>query len=558
MKNSNNKFKNPLFFFKIIFGSDKRFLLILLGYSVAVSILSLALPISIQSLINSITNTAMVPPLFTLALGLLILLGLSSVINAMQAVLTEQFQQQFFARMVTEISLRCSYASYTSFEAMNKSELMNKFFEIITVQKSVPYLMTGIFFISLQTLVGIIISSLYHPIYFIFNIFLVSAIYIGLRWHHQRATEYAIAESSKKHSLASWLQEIGRSHHLFKSKMAKQYASKKSASLIQNYLTYRKLHFKHLFSQISFLLVLYTVSNSALLFISGYLVLKGQLTLGQLVATEVIFSSIFVNFYKAGNYLESYYDIVASTDKLNYFFDLELEEPKGSVVERPVSISFKDSVYAYKSDLITLNYSFKPGKRYLIKTNSSSLKKLFTDIIHGYVSPKSGFVFLNQLQMSDLDIHRYRDHVGMVDSDGLLECTIGEYLSFSNEVVNEFKLIEALKTVDLYDSLKSQGFDFDTPLHPSGHPLSRTDSFKLKMAKCVLDNPSIVMLNDYITEFTIKNKFLQDWIHQFSPEAIIIFLESGTHPDFEFDYILQLDPSGLHEISPIGGDLIDA
>jgi putative ABC transport system ATP-binding protein len=545
MNHSEKPLQIIIFLFRIVLGNDKRFFYILFGYSIAISILSLALPISIQSLINTITNTAMVSPLFTLTMALLVLLGLSSVINGLKTLLSEQFQQQFFSKMVAEISLRCSYASYQSLESMNRGELMNKFFEIVTVQKSVPYLVIGVFFIALQTLVGIIVSSLYHPFYFAFNILLLTSLFFGLKWHFNNATYYAIKESSKKHDLASWLQQLGRSHHLFKSKASKIFASKKSAEILKDYIHYRKSHFKHLFSQISFLLVMYTVLNAILLFISGYLVLKGQLTLGQLVATEVIFTSIFVNFYKAGNYLESFYDVVASSYKLKSFFNLDLESTAGDIIDRPTSLRFKDAVYTFKKDSVSLNFEFNSGKKYLVKTTSSSLKKLLTDAIMGYISPNSGFMVINQSLMSDLNLHHYRDYVSTVDSEILLECSVREYLTLSNHEQSDLTLIEALKTVDLYASFESQGFNLDTHLAPSGYPLSRTDVFKLKMAKCILDAPSIVILNDYTTEFTLDNTFLQHWIHSLSSDTMVIILESEVLSDCKFDEVIHLDGQGL-------------
>lgn len=547
MTSSNKKHHTIFSLFSLLLSPDKRFLAIILAYSVAISILSLALPISIQSLINSITNTAMISPLVTLSLLLLVLLGFSTLVRGLKVLVSEQFQQQFFARMVTEISLRCNYATHAGFESMNRGELMNKFFEIITVQKSLPYLLSGIFLIALQTLIGVIVSSLYHPLYFIFNLVLIASIYIGLRWHYKQALSYAIKECSEKHRLASWLQELGRAHHLFKSKNSKIYASKKSETLLEGFLKSRKLHFRHFFSQVTFLLVLYTFSNAILLFISGFLVLKGELTLGQLVATEVILSSIFVNLYKAGNYLETFYDISASTTKLNYFFDLELEKTSGTRVKPPFHLEFKDALFSINGSQVKLNYTFAPGKRYLIKTKSSSLKKLFNEIIHGYSAIEGGFAFVNQTPVYELDIHYYRNYIGIVDSDDILEGPLQDYLCLGNHRFDEFRFIKALKTVDVYEQMLAQNISFKTELHPSGYPFSRTNTFKLKMAKCIIDASSLVILNDYITEFIIENDYLQEWIKQLPPKSTVIFLESAVHPDLEFDHILTFDSTGLHE-----------
>ncbi len=89
--------------------------------------------------------------------------------------------------------------------------------------------------------------------------------------------------------------------------------------------TARKLHFRIVMRQIVFSLALQAVAATVLLGLGGWLVIQGELTLGQLVAAELIVMMIVSSFAKIGKYFESFYDLLASVDKLGKLFDLPVE-----------------------------------------------------------------------------------------------------------------------------------------------------------------------------------------------------------------------------------------
>ncbi len=81
-----------------------------------------------------------------------------------------------------------------------------------------------------------------------------------------------------------------------------------------------------MFSQVILLLTLYAVASVSLLVLGGWLVLKGQLTIGQLVAAELILSAVLYSFSQLGRDLENFYDLVASCQKLSKFYNFSIEK----------------------------------------------------------------------------------------------------------------------------------------------------------------------------------------------------------------------------------------
>ena len=160
----------------------------------------------------------------------------------------------------------------------------------------------------------------------------------------------SIKESKTKYAMAAWLEDLARCRTAFRYDGAAEFAMERSDQLIYDYLMARKKHFKVLIRQIIFMLLLQALATTALLAIGGILVISGQLSLGQLVAAELIVAVVVGSFAKLGKHIESFYDLMASIDKLGSLFDLPIERTDGllttgsekGIVVKDVSYSLPD------------------------------------------------------------------------------------------------------------------------------------------------------------------------------------------------------------------------
>ena len=162
-----------------IVGPDAAYLRLAAVYGVAISLLSLATPISVQLLINSVANTALPAPLWTLAGLLLVLLLFVAGLSAMRFWVMALFERRFFARVVAEITERAVHAQNPFFADQNRGDLFNRYFDLVVVQKAVPSLVIGAFTIILQSAVGLVVTSFYHPFFLAFNALLILLVLVG-------------------------------------------------------------------------------------------------------------------------------------------------------------------------------------------------------------------------------------------------------------------------------------------------------------------------------------------------------------------------------------------
>ncbi len=296
-----------------ILGKESNLFWISAVYGLAIGLLSLAIPLSVQLLINSVSFTAMMQPIVALGILLLILLSLWAILNALQFFVTEIFQSRFFVRVTSEIAILLTKSKQ---QGIDKRSIINHFFETVTIQKTIPKFLTKTFATFLQGFIGLILVSFYHPIFFLFSVVICFALWAIWSNFCSKAIDSSFSKSRIKYDIVKSFSEIDNDTNYLE----------KINSLSGDYLKERQRRFRSLFLQVILLLTLYVTASVALLVIGGWLILKGQLTIGQLVAAELILSVTLYNFSQLGRDLENFYDLVASCQKLSQFYDLPIEK----------------------------------------------------------------------------------------------------------------------------------------------------------------------------------------------------------------------------------------
>ncbi|MEO0975374.1 MAG: ABC transporter transmembrane domain-containing protein, partial [Pseudomonadota bacterium] len=193
---------------RLIVAPDAPFFYVAAIYAVAISVFTLAVPLSVQVLIEAVANTTVMRAVVVLSFVLFAVLALSGLLVALQVWAMEVFERRFFARMTSEIALRLVYADHEALQRRNRDDLMNRYFEIMNLQKTLPAIAVGGTTLLLQTIVGYVVVSFYHPVFFAFSIAHALLVYLVWRIVDRQATASAIDISSAKLDMADWLESI--------------------------------------------------------------------------------------------------------------------------------------------------------------------------------------------------------------------------------------------------------------------------------------------------------------------------------------------------------------
>ncbi len=285
-------------------------------FSIVVGILALASPIAVEALVNTVAFGRYLQPVIILALMLLTFLGFAAAIRALNTYVVEIIQRRLFVRVVEDLAYRLPRVEQAALDGQYGPELTNRFFDVVTVQKVTAALLLDGIAIVLQTVIGMAVLAFYHPFLLGFDFALLVSIAFAIFVLGRGAVKTAVKESKVKYAVAAWMEELTRNPTAFKMHGGMNLALERADKLAVDYLDARKKHFRIVLRQIVFALVLQAVAATALLGLGGWLVIMGELTLGQLVAAELIVMMIVGSFAKLGKHMESFYDLLASVDKL--------------------------------------------------------------------------------------------------------------------------------------------------------------------------------------------------------------------------------------------------
>ncbi|MGE0462741.1 MAG: peptidase domain-containing ABC transporter [Vicinamibacterales bacterium] len=493
---------DPLVRLRALLEGERRTLWVAVVYSAVIGLLSLVLPVAVQSLVNTIAFGAVLQPLVVLTLFVFVALGFSTALNAMRAFVVEIIQRSIFSRVATDVTWRLIRVRADAFDRYHGPELVNRFFDTVTVQKSASLLLIDGLSILMQTLIGMILLAIYHPWLAAFDVLLVVAMLAIIFGLGRGAIATSIRESKAKYALEAWLEQLAAHLVTFKSPGGPEYAVRRSQRLLEDYLTYRSKHFRILVRQIIGSFALQAIASSALLGIGGWLVIDRQLTLGQLVAAELVVAGMLSAFTKFGKQLEVFYDLSAAIDKLGDLVDLPLERAGGEGMPAgsgPAALSVRDLVVQYDDadgpSLSVRAWEVAAGERVGVTGPNGSGKSTLADVLFGLRTPRAGSVRLAGVDLRDVPLAALRRGVALVRDIELFPGTIVDNVRLGRDELTHAEVGDALAAVGLLDELLELPDGLDTELHPHGRPLSYRQASRLMIARAIAGRPRLIVLD---------------------------------------------------------------
>lgn len=479
---------------RAILGPERAFYGLAVVFAIATSVLTLAVPFSVQVLISTVLNSALTQSVVVLTAVLLALLAFYGLLYAVQAHVMDRFERRFFARFTQEIVLRFSYWKSAGSEQMNREELANRFFEIVTVQRNVPALMVSGSATLLQSLVGILVVSAYHPAFIVFSVALVAVLWLVYVLFARSAIRTKIAASKAKFRVASRIEELGRVHRSLRSVRGIREATQEADRVISAYLHAHREHFGYKLSQIVGIFALYALGSAALLGVGGWLVIRAELTLGQLVAAELILSMVFASLTRLPALLDQYYELCAALDKLGEFLELDLERPGGETVPAGShAITFQSLRPLSRPGHGAIQRELPAGTKLRV-TACDRDREALIDVLHRHREPADGSVRIGAQVLADLDPQQVRDAIAIVEDGELLERSILQNLTLGDALTRRAEVREALSAVGLIERVDDLPDGLDTQLARGAYPLTPEEALRLKVAAALVHRPALLVL----------------------------------------------------------------
>jgi ABC-type bacteriocin/lantibiotic exporter with double-glycine peptidase domain len=488
---------------------DRRDLLAIAAFAVAIGILQLATPVAVQALVNFVALGGAIQPVLIVALLLFVGLGFAATLTAVQAWIVEILQRRVFVRMVADLSARLPRVKLEALDKVYGPELLNRFFDIITLQKVGSYLLLDGLALLLSVLVGLVLLAFYHPVLLAFDIVLVAVIALVVLLPIRRGMATAIEESDAKYRTQAWLEEIGRNPLLFKSAGAQHWVLEVSDRLAGTYVARRARHYRVMLGQTIGALGLQVVASTALLAVGGILVIQGDLSLGQLVAAEIIVSLVVNAVAKMGKHLESFYDLMASTQKIGKLLDLPVEPragehhaPARSAGGAALRVRNLACTRGKATILAGLSFELGPGECLCVSGPSGSGKSTLVQHLWGLRRQSAGSIQLDGRDLRELSLESLRRAVGVASPVEVVQASVHENVRLGRPFVSDEDVRAALEEVGLLDELGELPEGSATELGSTGQPLSEGQIRRLLVARAIAGDPRLLVVEDLLDQLS--------------------------------------------------------
>ncbi len=499
-----------------LLSEEKRDIFYVFVYAAFVGIVSLTLPLGIQATVELVSGGVVFSSIYLLIA--LVLLGIlaSGGLQIMQITLVEYLQRRIFTKAALEFTFRIPRMKIESLSNLHAPELINRFFDVLTIQKGLPKLLGDLTSGIIQILFGLVLLSFYHPFFVFFGLILILTLILIFRITGPKGLQSSIQESKYKYKVVYWLEEIARTINSFKISGNTNLPVKKTEYNVNNYLINRKVHFKVLVNQYLYIVLFKAVITGGLLIIGTSLVINREITLGQFVAAEVIIILILNSVEKIITYMDVVYDMLTAVDKISQVTDLPLEKIGGIDLNnedliKGFSIRLKDLSYTYPDTdlpaIHNINTGFACGEKVCISGGNESGKTTLTNTISGINQNYKGSLTINDYSLRDLDLTNLRDKVAKnVSAEDIFEGTILDNIVVGKPQVSTRDAVEVMNFVGLSDKINMLPNGLNTQVISGGKGFSSSFVHKLILARCLVKRPRLLILNDFFASFQRSEK----------------------------------------------------
>lgn len=471
-------------------------------YAILFGLLQLTLPLGIQSIINFVLagsfSTSMIILIGAVVTGVLF----TGILQVNQMKLNEKIQQNLFAQYTFEFAHRIPKVDMKSVDGYYMPELVNRFFDVISLQKGLSKLLLDLPVATIQIVFGLILLSFYNAVFIVFGLLLLVILFLIIRYSSARGLATSMEESDYKYGVASWLQEIARVMKSIKFSRNTGIHITKTDELVSGYLEARTSHFKILLLQYWSLILFKVLITLAMLVVGGFLLIDQELNVGQFVAAEIVIITVLASIEKFIISLDKVYDVLTSVEKLGKVIDKPLEVSGNMPLDTTegISIETRDLSFAYNKDQVILKHvdmRIPAGKLVCIAGPEGSGKSTLLRLLTGSFSEFDGKILINGLPIGNYSLDSLRNATGIYFSQQeIFEGTLWENVSLGNCAYTPQEMIRLAEKIGLGNFIAEQPKGFETYIDPTGRRLSKTTTQRILFLRALAGKPKLLLLEE--------------------------------------------------------------
>lgn len=469
-------------------------------YAIFNGLIQLSLPVGIQAIIGFVLAGTM-----SASLGLLIGLIVTGVLlvgllQIAQMKIIERIRQKIFVRYAYAFADRIPRLDLRRADAVYLPELVNRFFDTVSLQKSFSKLLLDLPTATIQILFGLILLAFYHPAFILFGIMLVFLLWLILYFTGSKGLESSLEKSTYKYALVAWLEETARMVKSFKFAAGSQLHIKRADETTIQYLGARTRHFAILLLQYRSLVAFKVIITAAMLIVGVILLLNQQMNIGQFVAAEIIILTIINSIEKIIVNLDSVYEVLTSVEKVSKLTDKPVEASGTYLLSAENGISLKAErlgfAYPDRTVLRDLSFQIASGEKVCITGRDGSGKSTLLKILTGVYDGLDGALLLNGVPIGNYNIDSLRQKTGIFFLyENIFNGTLWENLTMG-KTVDQSYLHTLVQQSGLGNFLQTLPQGYDTELDATGKRLPMNVVQKILLVRAMAHQPKLLLLEE--------------------------------------------------------------
>lgn len=525
---------------------DKREVFYVLFFAVLNGAIGLALPLGFQAIINLVMGGRPSASWWVLVGVVLAAILFAGILQIFQMQITELLQQRIFVRSAIEFSYRIPRLHPKGLIGDHPPELVNRFFDTLTVQKAVPKVLLDASTSILQIFFGLLLLSIYHPLFVVAGAVVVVLVIIIFRTTWKRGLRTSLEESSHKYEVAYWLEQMANAMNTFKLAGRSIWPDLQTKSFTESWLGARKGHFKILILQYAQLVGFRFILTGMLLIFGGILVFENQMSIGQFVAVEIVFLLITNSADKLIKLAEPLFDTVTALEKIAGVLERPLEGTEGRSLNS-VEKSWSVEVKMADGQIIKA----EPGERLAILGYSNSGRTKLLRSVAGLDYENMGEVLVGGIQLDHIDLFNYRCALGdNLRQEALFEATLRDNLIVGFEFNQDDDVLEGLKKVGLYSWYEKLPLGLDQMISDDSKYVTHFVSQRLILLRALLRRARILLIHDYLEhcERSLRQRLLDSIFEQ---EGTILIASNRKDVIDKCDKVVVLNDGVIQYQGPV-------
>lgn len=303
---------------------------------------------------------------------------------------------------------------------------------------------------------------------------------------------------------------------------------------------------------------LQTISSTALLWFGAYLVIQDQMTIGQLVAFNMLMSNVVTPFQRLAGLWNQLQEIAISTERINDVLEREPEESLENLRQRLPKLKgrivFEQVTFRYHNEsqinvLENVSFAIEPGQTIAIVGRSGSGKTTLAKLLLGLYFPTEGKILIDGHDITTISLPSLRQQIGVVDQDTFLfGGTVRENISIAHLEASLEQIMAVSEQAGASSFIARLPMGYESKIGESGNLLSGGQRQRIAIARALLGNPSVLIFDEATSHLDTESELLiQNNLQAFLKNRTTIIIAHRLSTIRQADCILVLDQGVLIE-----------